>query len=278
MYRAIDLRLRPPYKSFATTSFYQNLETRREEGVVSQAAVQRDMDLMIKEMDENNIVYGVAVARESEWGGAAKNSDLPGLLADYPNRFIGMIHLQYGAEKNPLDSIDEYIVNGPCTGVYIEPSFRFEKVLMHADDERLFPIYEKCQANNIPLILQYGGGVNTIEYYDPSDIYRLAEAFPKLKICISHGGWPQVMLMIQQAYAHENVYLSPDFYFAGWPGSQDYVIAANTILSKKIIFGSAFPCVSLPDALKIYLEAGVKEENLDDILYGNAARFLGLEE
>ena len=33
---------------------------------------------MIKEMDENNIVYGVAIARESEWGGAAKNSDLPG--------------------------------------------------------------------------------------------------------------------------------------------------------------------------------------------------------
>ena len=81
---------------------------------------------------------------------------------------------------------------------------------MHADDERLFPIYEKCEKHHIPFILQYGGGINSVEYYDPSDIYRLAEAFPDLKICITHGGWPQVMPMIHQAYAHKNVYLSPD--------------------------------------------------------------------
>ena len=74
MYPVIDLRLRPPYKSFATTSFYQNQEKRRSEGTESRAAIERDMDLMIKEMDENNIVYGVAIARESEWGGAAKTA------------------------------------------------------------------------------------------------------------------------------------------------------------------------------------------------------------
>ena len=41
------------------------------------------MELMIKEMDENGIALGVAVARESKWGGAAKNEDLPGLLAEH---------------------------------------------------------------------------------------------------------------------------------------------------------------------------------------------------
>ena len=87
MYRAIDLRLRPPYKSFATTSFYQNLETRREEGVVSQAAVQRDMDLMIKEMDENNIVYGVAVAREKiHWTASMSTSSTVHVLACTSNQ------------------------------------------------------------------------------------------------------------------------------------------------------------------------------------------------
>ncbi len=58
---------------------------------------------------------------------------------------------------------------------------------------------------------------------------------------------------------------------------QDYITAANTILADKIIFGSAFPCISLPDALKLYLEVGVKMESLPKILYDNAARFLGLE-
>ncbi len=32
MYPVIDLRLRPPYKSFATTSFYQNQENAEAKG------------------------------------------------------------------------------------------------------------------------------------------------------------------------------------------------------------------------------------------------------
>lgn len=284
MTKIIDLRLRPPYKSFTTTAFYENynseanIQQRLENGwSESEAATKKSMDLMIKEMDENHVVYGVAIARESNWGGAAKNSDLLGLLADYPNRFIGVPHLQYGAEKDPLKTIDEYVINGPCSAVYLEPGFRFEKHLMHANDERLYPIYEKCEHNNIPVLLQYGGGVNSVEYFTPSDIYHIAEDFPKMKLAITHGGWPQVMPMIHQAFAHPNVYLATDIYFNGYPGSHDYVFAANSILKDKIMFGSSFPGFSLKDAVNLYLSSGLKEENLEKVLYKNAAKFFNLD-
>ena len=98
-----------------------------------------------------------------------------------------------------------------------------------------------------------------------------------MKIAITHGGWPQVMPMIHQAFAHENVYLAPDGYFDGYPGSHDYVLAANGILQDKIMFGSAFPGLALNDAVKLYASAGLKEESLEKVLYKNAARFFNLE-
>lgn len=279
-YKAIDFRLRPPYKSFSHTAFYDGAIEAAKAGKknVPEAVLQRSMELLIKEMDESNIEIGVAVARESSWGGQAKNSDLPGLLKEYPGRFIGVPHIQFDPEKNLIDTVKEYVTEGPCSAIYMEPGFRFEKYQIHADDERLFYLYEYLEENNIPLLLQYGGGVNTVEYYNPSDVYHIADRFPNLKVAITHGGWPQVMAFIQQAYAHKNVYISPDIYFSGYPGSQDYITAANTILSDKILFGSAYPLASLADCRAKYDNVGVREEVLPKILYDNAAAFFGLDE
>ena len=276
MYPVIDLRLRPPYKSFATTSFYQNQEKRRSEGTESRAAIERDMDLMIKEMDENNIVYGVAIARESEWGGAAKNSDLPGLLADYPNRFIGVIHLQYGAEKEPLESIEEYILHGPCTGVYMEPSFRFEKSLMHADDERLFPIYEKCEKDNIPVYVTWGGLCATPEIYEPHIIENVAKSFPKLRMFLGHAGFPRSAEHCVLAINHPNIYLGIDLYIINSPAAQDFIVAGNYACKNQICFGSAYPLNLLNEAVDSYKKS-FHEDVWENIFYNNSAKFVGIE-
>jgi len=276
--KAIDFRLRPPYKSFGHTAFYDGaIEAAKNGKKVPETVLKRSMELMIQEMDENNVEIGVAVARESNWGGSAKNSDLPGLLEDYPGRFIGVPHIQFDPDKDPIETIKKYVTDGPCSAIYMEPGFRFEKIQLHADDKRLYPIYEYLQKNNIPLLLQYGGGVNTVEYYTPSDVYHIADDFPELKVAITHGGWPQVMPFIQQAYAHKNVYLAPDVYFSGFPGSQDYITAANTILSDKIMFGSAYPLISLKETREKYDNVGVREDVLPKILYDNAAKFFGLK-
>lgn len=276
--KVIDFRFRPPYKSFATTDFYTNVKKDTIWGYEpSEAVIKKDMELAVKEMDESDVDIGVVIARESKWGGIAKNSDLPELLKEYPGRFIGVPHIQYEPEKDLTEDIQKYVVEGACTAVYIEPGFRLEKYQLHASDEKWYPMYEYCQEHSIPVLIQYGGGVNTVEFYTPSDIYHIADDFPKLKIAITHGGWPQVMPMIQQAYAHTNVYLAPDIYFSGFPGSQDYITAANTILRKKILFGSCYPNMALKDAIKKYTEVGVRKEILPDILYNNAAEFFNLQ-
>lgn len=282
MYEAIDMRLRPPYKTlkegmlFAGYMSPEQIAFRNNMGQhASQAAIEQSMALMLEEMDSWHIVKGVVMSRNTNGG---SNDELVELLRDYPDRFIAAPHIQPLDGEAALAEIDRLVVQGPCSLIYMEPGFRMEREPMHANDARCFSIYEKCQQENIPIILQYGGGKNSTEFYDPLDIYEIAETFPKLKICISHGGWPQVMGHLQQAFAHENVYISPDYLFSGYPGSQDYVVAANGILQDKMLFGSAFPLASLEDAVTLYLEAGLKASVLPKIFYKNAARFLGLED
>lgn len=146
---------------------------------------------------------------------------------------------------------------------------------MHANDKCIFPIYELCAEKNIPIALLNGGRINSTRYYTPTDIDDIAENFPALHIVIYHAGWPQCMEFIHQAYRHEFVYLTPDCYFSGYPGSADYICAANGILQDKIIFGSAYPFYSLRDAVRLHY-TNLKESVAEKIFYNNAKQFFNL--
>lgn len=280
MYKSIDMRLRPPYKSLAQSSIFSGYMSagkqcfRQQMGWAESAAAREgSTELLIKEMDDWGVEKGVVMTRISDGN---LNSDLLSIIEDYPGRFIPVPHVEPANMEESLNIIDEYIINGPCKALYLEPGFRKEIIIMHASDERIYPIYEKCQEAGIPIILQYGGGKNSTEYFTPTDIFQIAEDFKHLKICISHGGWPQVQLHLQQAYAHDNVYISPDYFFQGFPGSDDYLVAANGILQDKVLFGSAFPLLSVESAVKMYIRSPLKEEVLPKVLYENAVRFLNL--
>lgn len=279
--KIIDVRLRPPYKSFTNSFLYHDyfktsqIQFRKNMGLSDSEAVKREsMPRLFQEMEETNIAKAVVCPRVTDGG---SNAELAALVGEYPDKFIGMVHIEPYDIKSALENITKFVINGSCTGIYLEPGFRMEKELMHASDKRIFPIYELCTEKNIPIILQYGGGKNSTKYYTPTDIDDIAENFSKLRIMISHGGWPQCMSFIHQAYSHEFVYLAPDCYFVGYPGSAEYICAANGILQDKIVFGSAFPFYSLDDAVKLY-HANLKEAVAEKVFYDNAKQFFNLND
>lgn len=59
-------------------------------------------------------------------------------------------------------------------------------------------------------------------------------------------------------------------YMVNAPGQRDYVDAANYFLSEKLMFGSAYPILSIADAVQHYLHCGVREDVLPNIMYNNA--------
>lgn len=278
--KIIDVRLRPPYKSITATAHYKNYRVesqtiRKNMGLSeSEAAKQQSMPLLLQEMEELNIVKAVVCPRLTEGG---SNEELIMLVNEYPDEFIGMVHIEPYDITTALENITKFVINGASTGIYLEPGFRLEKKIMHASDKSIFPIYELCTEKNIPIIFLYGGGKNSTKYYTASDIDEIVENFPKLRMMIYHAGWPHSMDFIHQAYRHEFVYLAPDCYFAGYPGSTDFICAANGILQDKIVFGSAFPYYSLSDAVRLHF-SNLNESVAEKIFYTNAKQFFNLND
>ena len=89
--RAIDFRLRPPYRSYLNNSVMYDYEAlqkshkMRDIGEVSPAAMEKSMELLIQEMNDAGIVYGVAPVRVPTDG---DNDDAVRLMEEYPGRFL----------------------------------------------------------------------------------------------------------------------------------------------------------------------------------------------
>lgn len=279
--KIIDFRLRPPYEGFKKLGLFVDLETdtadiaSRLGTKIPESAKHLSMDELINEMDELGVTKGIVPVRK---GQSDNNDDLVDLMAEYPDRFICF------AGIDPLDGIDiclndikKYVVDGPCTGIVMELAFGAEP--LHVDDERIYPIYEYCQDHAIPVMLQFGGlFVPEQDLYRANDLDRIALKFSKVNFIAVHAGYPFITEICHVALNRHNVYLAPDAYAIDTvPGFQDYVTAANGCLRDKILFSSAYPINSLDSVIDGWKRNGMTEEALNDVMYNNAARLLGLE-
>lgn len=258
---AIDWRFRPPFGSYLGGPLYPNGCT-------------ASMEDVMHVMDDANVAIGVCPFRKG-----MDNADCVTLAEKYPDRFRSLIHIDPWDGAEGLKDIDKYVVNGPAAGVIVEPGQVHIRKPMPADDKMMYPIYEKCEKENILLTVTFGGMMNRDPgLYMPSYIAHVCDDFPSLKIVISHGGWPWTAAICHVAYNHEFLYISPDAYLNRiQPGHMDYVAAASGWLQDKIIFGSAYAYgANLKAGVQEYIDL-LPESVIEKVLYYNAAGLLGLE-
>src|ERR1043165_10217610 len=108
-----------------------------------------------------------------------------------------------------------------------------------ADDRAILPLYERCQELGaiVALTISVRAG-GDLSFSNPEAVDRIAGKFPKLRFVVGHSFWPWVAQACGVAYRRRNVYLLPDFYGVGCPGPHQWGEAANTLLSRQIVFGS----------------------------------------
>lgn len=275
----IDTRLRPPYGSFIE-GFYAKEKWAVRENFAEQFGMklspsfyEASMNLCLAEMEEAGIGMGIAAPRRG-WG--IGNEDIPKLLEAYPGKFIGFATLIPTDIETALQEIQDYVLDGPCTGIYMEPAHDTAKEKMTIDDERLYPIYQKCEEYGIPISYGYGGFIGTdFIWQKPEGLLKVVKDFPNLHLNLNHAGFPYVLQTLHVAYRNKNLFLSPDLYSFHAPGCQDYIEAANRLLTNSITFGSAYPLVDFRIGVRIY-EEKIRPEVLDKIMCDNAKRFLGI--
>jgi uncharacterized protein len=276
----IDFRVRPPARGFLGMIMYTESGRRdkftRQLGLEPAPSAQaRCMDMLIAEMDQAGVNIGVVQARVSDYFGSVGNDDIEAIARDYPGRFVGIAAVDPTNRRAAIAEIDRAIAAG-FKGINIEPGAY--PVPIYPDDRRLYPIYAHCEDRDIPVIVMSGGNAGPdLSYSFPVHFDRVAADFPKLRMVISHGGWPWVSEILHVAFRRPNVYVSPDMYLHEAPGWEEYLKAANGFLAERFLYASCYPLTPVKEYAEWFLRLPLKPEVRERALWKNAADLLGIQ-
>jgi|ERR1043166_3306768 predicted TIM-barrel fold metal-dependent hydrolase len=285
----IDFRVRPPLKSFTRLSIYTNTWLKGLfdfHGGTPESARERSLAKLRSEMAQcgvkRAVVWGRAVDDPRE---STNNDDVAAIVRENSDVFVaglGGICVRGSGEEPIAQAVAEtersISVLG-LKGITMEPMFGMKPVA-HPNEERFYPIYERCEQLGGILgltVCRGSGDTQDLDHSDPAHVDRLARTFPRLTIVVSHAFWPWVEKSCGLAFRRDNVYLHPDMYGVGMPGHTAWVELANTVAPHKLIFGSAYPIIGIRELVAGYLALPFKSEQVRRmVMHDNAARLLGL--
>jgi uncharacterized protein len=271
----IDFRVRPPYKSFLKSWIFRERPKNPDPATISPLYIglppyrsfeERSMTAFIEEMDEAGIDKAVIMGRQSAPNyGSVPNVEVAELLQQYADRFLGFGGVMGTDVATALAEVDR-IVDWGFKGVAMDNGWADPP--LYDDDQKLFPIYEKCDKLGPDLT-----------YSMPVHIQRVAMAFPNLKIAVPHGSWPWTTEICAVAFQCRNVHLVPDFYFhiPNTPGAEQYLRAANYYLQHRLLYASSYPVRPLKQSVEQFKALAFEKDETRQLCLGaNAARILGL--
>ena len=284
----IDFRVRPPFKSFCDLHIFRPRETAPDPFTVSglqldlpsyRSFEEKSIAAFIEEMDEAEIDRAVVMGRQSPSPyGWVPNEDLSELVMRYPDRFTAFAGIDGSQGEEALREIVRCHELG-FKGVALDNGWCDPP--LYDDDEKLFPIYEKCVEYGLIVSLTSSIFVGPdLTYCMPVHIQRVARRFKELTIVVPHAAWPWTTEMCGVAFQNSNVYLIPDFYghIPNTPGATEYVRSANYFLSHRMLFASSYPVRPLKQSVEQFKALDFNSEEIRSrCLGGNAMRLLGLD-
>ena len=165
--------------------------------------------------------------------------------------------------------------------------FKFHPSLQafEPNDPRHYPLYEALQELQVPALFHSGqtgigaglpGGRGIkLRYSAPMLLDDVAADFPHLTIVLAHPSVPWQDEAISIATHKSNVYID----LSGWSPTYfppQLVRAANSLLKRKVLFGSDFPVLTPDRWLADFAKLDVKDDVRPLILKNNAIHMLGL--
>nr|WP_225956144.1 4-hydroxyphenyl-beta-ketoacyl-CoA hydrolase [Amycolatopsis lexingtonensis] len=193
----------------------------------------------------------------------------------------------------PFGSVDPHAGKAAVTrvrrlaGEHGVRGFKFHPSLQafEPNDVRFYPLYEAIQELGVPALVHTGqtgigaglpGGHGIkLRYSNPMLLDDVAADFPGLTIILAHPSVPWQDEAISVATHKANVYID----LSGWSPKYfppQLVRAANSLLKRKVLFGSDFPVITPDRWLADFAALDLKDEVRPLILKENAIRVLGL--
>jgi predicted TIM-barrel fold metal-dependent hydrolase len=155
----------------------------------------------------------------------------------------------------------------------------------YPNDRAAYPLYEVIAEAGLPALFhsgqtgvgagRRGGGGIRLKYSNPIHLDDVAVDFPDLPIVIAHPSVPWQDEALAVAGHKPLVYID----LSGWSPKYfppQLVAQANSLLKKKVLFGSDFPALTPDRWLADFAKLDLKDEVRPLILKENAVRLLGL--
>ena len=154
--------------------------------------------------------------------------------------------------------------------------FHHEYQNFYADDEKAYPIYEKCAEMGF-IMLYHGGadrGFTTPVKASPERIRRVWKAFPQAKIIAAHLGGQDMTEQAIESLLDTGVYIDTSFAALSVPMEQGKKVI-RTFGSERVLFGSDCPWDTPANTLNYLQSMEFTEKEMEDICSRNALRLLG---
>lgn len=242
------------------------------------------MNKTIAVMERLNI-YGVLSGTEpnriSAWRAAAPGRFIPGLVLPFGEQggAFSTDTLRSLHEAGRLDVLGEVI--NQYAGIA-------------PDDERMEPYWALAEELDIPVAIHVGTGPPGAIYlgaagyrarlHSPLTMEEVLVRHPRLRVYLSHAGYPMLDDLLAVLYAHPHVYVDVGIIVYHQPRAEFYRYLRTIVeagYGDRVMFGSdqiIWPGV-IERAVAVIEEAPfLNEEQKRDIFYNNAARFLRLSE
>jgi predicted TIM-barrel fold metal-dependent hydrolase len=278
--RAIDMHVHVPrQEGLAEIAIESSL--RRYFRLKSAPETGDELAALYAEWDILGVVFSVDT--ETTTGEAPDSNDyVAKIVGAHPEQFIGFATVDPWKGEAAVDELERAVQDLGLRGLKLHPIHQ----AFFPNDERVYPLYEKCQALGIPLLIHSGfaaagvgmpgGGGFKLKYAKPIPGFDdVAADFPDLTIIMAHPAWPWIEEQIAVALHKPNVYLD----LSGWAPRyipKELVREADTRLRDKVLFGSDFPYVSPDRWLSEFSNLPIRDEVRPKILLDNARRILGL--
>jgi predicted TIM-barrel fold metal-dependent hydrolase len=209
------------------------------------------------------------------------NEEVAALAAENADIMLAFASVNPMRGKEAVTEAERLIKTGSFRGFKLHcPLMEF-----HANDKRAYPFYEVVQAAKLPIVFHTGhsgigtgmpgGGGVRLKLGNPMDIDDVAVDFPHLQIILAHPSFPWQDEAISVCLHKAQVYID----LSGWSPkyfSPNLIQYANSLLKKKVLFGSDYPLLTPDRWMADFQSIAIKDEVRPLILKENAMRLFGL--
>jgi hypothetical protein len=235
-----------------------------------------ELEEIIADMDRAGVDKSVIVGIDAETVSRYKvpNELVADAVRRFPDRLIGFAGVDPHKGVLAVDELARSVEKMGLAGAKFIPHL----LEIQPNDPRMYPVLQKAQELNIPVLFHTGTHFHTgarLKYCHPESLDDVAIDFPDLKIIAAHFGFPWFYEALSVVQKNENMY----FNIAGWAPKHipEYVIRMmNGPLREKALLGSDFPLIPRSRIMNELKELPIKEITFQKLTSENPRKVLGL--